>query len=121
MKVCQPSPSGDDGRAGHHERLGAEHRKQPLGEARAHHDRDRHRQEGQTRLDRRVAQDVLDEQHDEEEHAEHRRGQAQHDHVRARAVAVGEHPQRGDRFLGPGLDEHEGQRAARPPRRTTRW
>ena len=85
------------------------------GDRREEDDAERHRQEGRARLGRRVAEDVLDEQRDVEEDAEHRECDEQHDPVRAREGRVAEEREVEHRHALAQLEQHErGER--RPPR-----
>ena len=63
--------------------------------------------EGEAGLEVAVAQYAAQELRQEEEHAEHARHQQQPGDVGARAVAVGEQPQRRDRRLGVQLGDDE--------------
>ena len=91
-----------------HERLGThplhQHPGTELGGREQH---DREGQERESRLDGAVAQDVLEELGEEEEHPHHPGHQQQPSDVGRGAVAVGEQPQRHDRCLGAALDTHE--------------
>ena len=64
-------------------------------------------QDGQAGLERGVAQDMLQKERAEEEHPEQGRAQEGLDEVGARSVAVGEHPQRGERMGGAAFDGDE--------------
>ena len=67
------------------------------------------RQEGEAGGERAVAEHVLQELGQEEEHPEHAAHEHEAGQVREGAVAVGEQPQRRDRRRRTGFDEREGR------------
>lgn len=72
-----------------------------------HGDHHAHGQEGEAGHQRAEAQHDLHEERQEEEHAEDRAGEHEHDPVGPGPVAVGEHVQRGDRLRRAALVEDE--------------
>src|SRR5580704_9248066 len=100
-------PARDHGRAGHDERSGADPWHQLRGQPGGDHNPDGEWQVGDARPDRAVAEDVLYEQGEEEEQSEKPGGDAQHDQVGARPVAVGQDPHREQRARAAPFDEHE--------------
>ena len=100
-------PTGDGGGASQDHRPGADPRHQSRGQRRRGDDADGERHVGDARPDRAVAEDGLHEQGEEEEQAEQRGRDAQHDQVGARSVAIGEQPHRQQRVGTAQFDEHE--------------
>src|SRR4029450_11204837 len=102
---------GEPGRgqqgAGGHEAPGPDPGQRSGGELGGQHDRGGDGEEGDSGPQGAVAEHVLYEQGEEEELAEHGRGQGQHDGVAAGPVAVAEQVQGGDGLAGPGLDQEE--------------
>jgi hypothetical protein len=80
---------------------GADAGEQPADDPRRHHHRPGERQEGHAGPERAVAEDGLHEDRQEEEDAEHRGAEQQHDQVGARPVAVGKDAQRQQRVAAP--------------------
>jgi hypothetical protein len=106
-------------------RARAEPEAEPGGdEEREHADADRHGQEGEADLDRVVAQDALQVERAEEEHAEQPGDEQHQDHVRAGDVAGAEQAQRQQRLGGDRLagqeERHQRDRDCALPQRLRR-